>query len=439
MQERGINLKSNNKLFGFFVVILVLSLTVSFGLAAEQKTRIEYWHINAETQGGPTVNELVETFNAQNNHIEVVARFNPDGYAGLMKNLQADLAAGKYPGIVQIGFSFLEYYPNNFPYTSPQEIVDKYFPDDQAFIDDTFEPFMQNLAINSEGNRIGLPYSVSNPILYYNADILEAAGLPSTGPTTWVEVVEFANTIKEKTGKLGIYFQEGDSWIMQGMFESAGTKLVNWEDNKCIVEVANPSNYAIFQDYADMVLVHKSGLNMANQWDAIKVFVDGEMGMLVGTVGQSRNILTNSNFTVGSNSFPTWEGHQRQVPAGGCMIAITADGEAAQKASWEFIKFLYGSDQVADWVIGTGYLPTTRKSVEDSAALRDFLAENKLMDAAVNQIPDTVQWAAYPGDAGLQAQQVLVNMRDQILTGSRPVIDAMDDAEKLINDLLNGR
>ena len=44
------------------------------------KVKIEYWHCNAETQGGLTVDELVKNFNEENDHIEVVAKYNPDMY-----------------------------------------------------------------------------------------------------------------------------------------------------------------------------------------------------------------------------------------------------------------------------------------------------------------------------------------------------------------------
>lgn len=48
------------------------------------KTVIEYWHCNAENQGGLTVDELVKNFNENNDHIEVVAKYNPDMYLSLI-------------------------------------------------------------------------------------------------------------------------------------------------------------------------------------------------------------------------------------------------------------------------------------------------------------------------------------------------------------------
>ena len=182
------------------------------------KTVIEYWHCNAENQGGLTVDELVKNFNENNDHIEVVAKYNPDMYKGLMQNLQAEAATGNTPALVQIGWAFLDYFSNNFSYTSPQEIIDQYDASDKTFLTDNFLPNVLDLAVNSDGVQVGIPYSLSSPVLYINRDLLKEAGLSEEGPKTWEEVDSFARTVQEKTGKYGFYMQEpADFWAQQGL------------------------------------------------------------------------------------------------------------------------------------------------------------------------------------------------------------------------------
>ena len=164
--------------------------TTTDGAANGKKTVIEYWHINSETVGGKTLDELVADFNASNDHIEVVARYNPEEYKGLMQNLQAETAAGNAPAIVQIGWTYLNYFANNFSYTSPQEIIDRDFPEDKDFLKDNFLDNVLELAQTSDGEQVGMPYSLSSPVLFYNADLLKEAGLPEEGPQTWEEVYE---------------------------------------------------------------------------------------------------------------------------------------------------------------------------------------------------------------------------------------------------------
>lgn len=173
-----------------------------------EKITIEYWHINSEGQGQQTVEEFVAKFNETHDNIEVIPKYNADSYKGLIQNLQAEAAVGNNPGVVQIGWSFLDYSSNNFSYLAPQDAIDKYDPEDSTFLTDNFLPNILDLAVNSNGEQVGIPYSVSNPVLYYNVDLFREAGLPEEGPETWEQVIEYSQTIKDKTGKYGLYVQE---------------------------------------------------------------------------------------------------------------------------------------------------------------------------------------------------------------------------------------
>lgn len=396
------------------------------------KTVIEYWHVNAETQGGKTVEELVKAFNEQSETVEVVAKFNPDMYKGLMQNLQAEAAAGKSPAVVQIGWAFLDYFSNNFAYTSPQAVIDSYFPEDKTFLTDNFLPNVLDLAKNKQGEQVGIPYSLSSPVLYINRDLLREAGLDENGPKTWEEVKAFAKTIKEKTGKYGLYIQEpADNWATQALLESNGAKMIT--DGKATF--ASPEGIEAYQLWADMILIDKSAVHLS--WEeGIQSFIDGNVAMLYTTIAQRSNIQSNAQFDVTAIKSPAWEGKSPKLPAGGAMLAITAQDEEQKKAAWEFMKFLYSVESMAKWTIGTGYVPPRKGVAEAENGLKAFLEENEMMKAAIEQMDGVVPWASFPGDAGLQAEQLLLDVRDQILGGSISVEEGLKSAEAAINQLL---
>lgn len=397
-----------------------------------EKTVIEYWHVNAETQGGKTVEELVAAFNAQSETTEVVAKFNPDMYKGLMQNLQAEAAAGKAPAVVQVGWSFLNYFSNNFAYTSPQTIIDQYFPEDKTFLQDHFLPNVLSLAENANGEQAGIPYSLSSPVLYINRDLLREAGLDENGPKTWNEVKEFAKTIKEKTGKYGFYMQEpADNWATQALLESNGAKMIT--DGKATF--ASAEGIEAYQLLADMVVKDQSALHVS--WDeGVQSFIDGNVAMAYTTIARRSNIQTNAKFDVAAIKSPAWEGKAPKLPAGGAMLAITAKDEAQKKAAWEFMKYLYSVESVAKWTEGTGYVPPRKDVAEAENGLKAFLEENEMMKAAVEQMDGVVPWTSFPGDAGLQAEQLLLDARDQILGGSVSVEEGLKATEQQINELL---
>uniref|UniRef100_UPI00332F2076 ABC transporter substrate-binding protein n=1 Tax=Enterocloster clostridioformis TaxID=1531 RepID=UPI00332F2076 len=400
------------------------------------KTVIEYWHCNAETQGGLVVDELVKQFNESNDHIQVVAKYNPDMYKGLMQNLQAEAAAGNSPALVQIGWAFLDYFSNNFSYVSPQEAIDKFDKEDAGFLQDKFLPNVLELAVNSEGSQVGIPYSLSNPVLYINKDILREAGLPEEGPATWQEVSEFAKTVKEKTGKYGFYMQEpADFWAQQGLIESSGAKMLTTNaEGKKEAAFATEDGIEAMQLMADMV---KDQTALHISWEeGCQSFIDGNCAMLYTTIARRASVQKGAQFDAATVKSPLWNDKERMVPAGGCFLAITAQGDDQVKAAWEFEKFLYSVESMAAWTEGTGYVPPRKDVAGAENGLKTFLAENKMMNAAIEQMDGVVPWTAFPGDAGLQAEQMLLDMRDQILGGQVTAEQGMKATQDAINQLL---
>lgn len=402
-----------------------------------EKVVIEYWHCNAETQGGLTVDELVENFNATNDHIEVVAKYNPDMYKGLMQNLQAETAAGNTPALVQIGWAFVDYFSNNFSYVTPQDAIDQYDAEDATFLEDNFLPNILDLAVNSEGEQVGIPYSLSTPVIYINTDLLAEAGVEDTNIETWEEVQEVAEAVKNNTGKYGIYIQEpSDFWGQQAIIESNGAKLLTENsDGTFEATFATEGGIEAMQTYADMIA---DGLALHISWEeGAQSFVDGNCAMLYTTIARRAYVQENAQFNVISVKSPEWEGQQRQVPAGGCFLAITAQDEEQIAAAWEFEKYLYSIESMAAWTEGTGYVPPRKDVADAENGLKSFLAENELMTPAIEQMEDVVKWTAWPGDAGLTAEQLMLDMRDQILGGQISAEEGMTNTQNQINELLS--
>lgn len=403
--------------------------------SGNEKTVIEYWHCNAETQGGLTVDELVKNFNENNDHIEVVAKYNPDMYKGLMQNLQAESAAGNTPALVQIGWAFVDYFSNNFAYVSPQDAIDTYDSGDSTFLTDNFLPNILDLAVNSSGDQVGIPYSLSTPVLYVNTDLLAEAGVTNTKPQTWQEVQEISEQVKANTGKYGLYVQEPeDFWAQQAIIESNGGKLLTKDGDSYKATFASDEGIEAMQTYADMVA---DGSALHISWEeGAQSFVDGNCAMLYTTIARRAYVQENAQFNAISVKSPEWEGKKRQVPAGGCFLAITAQDDDQIAAAWEFEKYLYSIESMAAWTEGTGYVPPRKDVADAENGLKDFLAENTMMTPAIDQMEDVVKWTAWPGDAGLTAEQTLLDMRDQILGGEVSAADGMKQVEDQINALL---
>lgn len=374
----------------------------------------------------------MEEFNAQSDTVEVVAKYNPDMYKGLMQNMQAEAAAGNSPAVVQIGWAFMDYFSENFEYTPPQNVIDEHFPDDATFLEDHFLPNVMDLAKNSDGEQVGIPYSLSTPVLYINKDILREAGLDTDGPQTWEEVKEFSEVIKEETGNYGLYFQEpADNWATQALLESNGASFI--KDGQAAF--ASEEGIEAYQFLTDMIVKDETALHIG--WDqGVQSFIDGSVAMAYTTIAQRSNIQDNAQFDVAAVESPAWEGKEVKLPAGGAMLAITAQEEEGQKAAWEFMSYLYSVEAMAEWTKGTGYVPPRHDIAEAENGLNTYLEENEMMTPAINQMDGVVPWASFPGNAGLQAEQMLLDLREQLLEGSISPEEGLKTTQDEINALL---
>ncbi|ONK22753.1 ABC transporter substrate-binding protein [Bacillus sp. VT-16-64] len=389
---------------------------------------IEYWYPNAETQGGKTVTELINQFNESQDKIVVKGVYNPGMYQGLMQNLQSAVAAGNSPAVVQIGWSYREYFSNNFQYTEPQTIIEKYFPDDKDYVKEKFLDNVLELAVNNDGSQVGLPYSLSVPILYLNMDILNEAGIKTSELNTWEEVAKASEKITEVTGKKGLYIAEPtDTWNVQQMLESNGGKTIA-DGKAAFASEEGVETYKFYQDLIKGGSALHIGIDEGQQ-----AFVSGDVGMAHLTVAQRKNVTENGNFEAMAVPSPTFEGKELKVPAGGSLLAITAEKEEEQKGAWEFMKFLYEPDSVAAWTQGTGYLPETTDATENKELVA-LIEEDNMMAAAYATIENLIPWAPFPGNSGLEAEQMLIDMRDRILGGGDVEKD-LKETQEAINKL----
>lgn len=399
-----------------------------------KKVQIEYWHVAAESFGGATVKELVADFNKNHPNIEVVEKYNPDMYKGLTQNLQAAMASGKNPDVVQMGYSFLNYAAENFKYTDLNEAFKN--AGDANFMKNNYLPNVLELAQTEDGKQIGLPYSVSVPVLFYNPEIFKQAGLdPENPPKTWTEVTAAAKTIKDKTGNTGFFMQEyADNWTQQALIESNGGQMLKKVDGKVVAGFDSPEAAAAYKVIADMVK-DGTGLHATNE-EGFQAYLSGKLGMVCTTIGKRANFEKSAKFPVKAAPFPAFEGKEVKVPAGGNFLMVFSKDAEKQKAAIEFIKYLESPAALAKWSTGTGYLPPRKGVAEDPNGFKKLVDENKNIQMALNMMPMVTKWASFPGANGLQAEQLLIDARDIILGGQKSAADALHETAEKINKLL---
>ncbi len=393
--------------------LVTILAALLLGVASAQTT-IEYWHINSATFGAQAVTQAIAAFEAQNPDVKVVERFQEGSYGGLLTNLQAAIAAGRPPAVAQIGYNFRLFAFDELPHTPVSAFSDR--DDYDAFVD-TFIDGMLRLGTDADGTLRAVPFAVSVPLLYYNADIFRQAGLdPDQPPTTWSEVREAAKAIREATSLFGIGIQISNSnnWVPQGLIESNGGEIL---DAAGRIAVDGPEVIEVYEFW--QALAREDGtLPVVTDAEQEQAFLAGALGMYIRTSASLANYTAQSNFDLRTAMFPTWGDKPRSVPSGGNALFIFATDPEQQRAAFEFLAFLTSREGQTIWVRDTGYLPVAAGLEDDAQFLADFFAGNPLIAPAVEQLSDSVAWLPLPGERGFEAEQVLIAAREAILNGA---------------------
>ncbi|WP_054950833.1 ABC transporter substrate-binding protein [Numidum massiliense] len=397
---------------------------------------IEYWHVNSKDWGGDGVKEIVKKFNETHENIRVEEKYQPGNYPGLLQKAQAAISGGNPPDVAQIGYNFITYVDENVPYTPIEELATK-DAEEPNFVEDNFLPNILDLGRTGSEKLAGLPYAVSNPVLYYNADLLKEAGADlDKPPHTWEDVQKLSERVRDKTGKYGLYIQEPpDNWAQYGLAKSNGGDWLREEGGKLKAAFDSPEVTEVYDMMGEMVK-DKRALH-ANWEEGIQAFSNGKVAMMLTTIGKREHIESQSKFDVRTTLFPTFGDKPRAIPAGGNALFVLATDAQKQAAAWEFIKYLQSPEALTIWVQETGYLPPRKGVDEDPKALKPFLDSNPLMKPALEQMDVVVPWVNFPGANGLQAEQALIDARDDVLTGKSTAKDALKRAAEKVNELLN--
>lgn len=403
----------------------------AFAVDANAQTKIEYWHGNAETQGGGALNDLVKKFNESQDEVVVEPIFHEGLYVGLMQSLQTQAATGEYPAVVQIGWAYREYFATNFPFTAPETLLEEVGAD-TGFLEAKFPEPMLNLARNFEGDLLGFPYSVSTAVVYVNTELCEEAGVDYEAIETWEDLYAAAAQVTEATGKYGLYTTESnDNWSTQQYVETYGGETVTQEGT---ANFATEEGIQAVQDWADGIA--EGYVMHAATDEGHQSFISGDVAFLNTTIAQRKNVSDNAAFEAVAIELPSRNdgSGERAVPAGGSMLAVTGQDQEQKEAAWKFIEFLYQPENIAAWTAGTGYLPPTIDATENTD-LKDLIDNDQMFQTSYAHMDDLVAFASFPGNQGLQASDVYRDARDKILNGAAAA-DVFPATQEEINEMI---
>ena len=362
---------------------------------------------------------IVDAFEKENPDITVEVTTLPYGDYGTA--LQTDLAAGTVSDVFDIEYAnYASYQANGV--LAPIEVAN---PD--AYRQSLLE------AYSTDGTSYALPSSFSDVVLYYNADLFDAAGLDyPTNDWTWADEQKAAEALTDAaTGQWGDHQPISFYEYYKALAQNGGEFL---NDDKSAVAFNSPEGIE-----AAEWLVNKSGTVMPTieqgqgtaDFDT-NLFKDGKLGMLHSGIWIF-GALADVPFTWDIAVEP---GNTQQASAVfSNALGVSATSEHIAAAS-KFAEFLSSSDVTVKTRLDAGWeLPP----ISDEAQLATYL--DKGAPANRQAVFDSLDGIALPpvvAEGQSEMQDILGEELVEAQAGRKTVEEALASAEERINAVLAG-
>ncbi|MES9539564.1 MULTISPECIES: ABC transporter substrate-binding protein [unclassified Actinomadura] len=355
--------------------------------------------------GGKGTQELIDSFEKANPSIKI----EPQGVAvaDVLTKLRTSSLSGNGFDVAQIGWSKMAQAYQSLPITPVQEI---------ATAQDwrqTSAGFNQAVlaATRHKGVTAAMPYTMSVPALFYNADLFRSAGLdPAKPPTTMAEMKSAALKIVKK-GAEGVYVDAAGAgksdFLTQSLVNSNGGSLVD-ADGK--VTLDQPPAVQAMRTLADLT---QSGAQPGvSEADAIAAFKAGKLGMLVTSTAvlAALDAAASGKFEVQATGFPGFGTGPARPTYSGAGLAVLSKDPAKQRAAWTFVKFLTSEQAFTTITAKIGYLPLRPATVTDPRYLKSYFDKDKRLLPTLAQLDHLMPYTSFSGP---KAQQAVLTLQDE--------------------------
>lgn len=344
------------------------ALALALPAAAQDRTQFEYWY-GLSGQLGRVIVQTCERFNESQSDYEIVC-VGQEGYANAVQNTIAAFRAGQHPTLVQAydaGTADLmmsgEFYP-----------VQQMMADFGIEIDwSNYFPGIANYYAASSGELFSMPFNSSTPVLYYNEDHYEAAGIEAP-PATWEEFETTLNTLAE-SGQACPYAYAPSTWVDLEQFSMAHNVPIATNNNgydgldselvfNTTLHVQHMENVQSWLDEGLLQLrTNQSGVNSRDS------FATGECTHYIGSIASHQavtDIASEAGMAWDVTMIPIYEGTERTntVVGGASLWVLSGKSEEEYRGAAAYLQFLATPESERFWSANTGYIPVTRTGFE---------------------------------------------------------------------------
>lgn len=351
-------------------LVMVLSLTACGGKSGGM-AEVVFWH----SLSGPVGDELqkiVDEYNAgqgaeKNVHVTAVYQ----GYDGTDKQILAYQTNDKQ-NACDINVGLTSTIPSMMELDWTVKVSDLY--KEGSWVPQDSFPASLVESVSCKGEMVGIPFLNSTMLLYYNEDLLKAAGFDAP-PATLDELIAYTEALTEKSGgsvsRYGfecqvkryqlvnyICAQSTDAYFgdLEGGRSGAMTKITAGENGtlKAFLEKWDKLVETGGYQYVEGTVAEE----FANQTAAMAMFSSSKVTNVLDLVG--------GNFKWNTAPIPLVNAGDTGSSAvgGSCLVLFDRGDKARVQGAWDFVQYL--STAEAQYRISThsGYVPTNKATAE---------------------------------------------------------------------------
>jgi sn-glycerol 3-phosphate transport system substrate-binding protein len=374
-----------------FLLSTALGLALAAGTASSAlaATEIQWWHAMTGAN-----NEVIETLSREFNESQGDYKVIPVFKGTYPETLQAGIAAfraGQPPNIIQVfdvGTGVMMSAEGAI--VPVAEVLEKA---GTAFDKSQYLPGIVAYYSRPDGTMLSFPYNSSSPILYYNKDVFQKAGLDAANPPdTWPEVWTAARQIVSSGAAPCGYTSTWLTWIHLENFAawnnlSYATKENGLAGPDIELKINSPIFVKHMQDIADLA---KEGVFRygGRTSEAKPLFLSGECGIMTeSSCGLGDVVKSGINYGTGALPYePTAEGApQNTIPGGASLWVFAGHPDEEYKGVAAFFNFLSQTPIQSRLHQVSGYLPVTMAAY-DATKQSGFYEQNPGREQPIMQM-----------------------------------------------------
>lgn len=320
---------------------------------------ISFWYALGGSNG-EFLQALIDEYNETNEYAITIEGTYSGNYGETAGKVVASLESGELPsgGLIPAG-----------PLWTCREgnyLIEDYINGEDGINTDDYWPVLWEYN-TFDGHICSLPFNNSTLVMYYNKDLMTAAGLdPASPPTNWDELLEMGSAISASSpGVVGVDTSSPDWWLKALILQNGG-EIMSADASTPIFNSA--AGYGAMEFWKQML---DDGLMpVAEHGGARDLFIAGQVGFLMTSTGSVGRVRDGAQFEWGTAFLPGNETYGATV--GGAALTMFPSDQAQEDATWRFFKWLVSPENSVRWTVATGYVPIQKAALEADEMVQLF-------------------------------------------------------------------